>query len=151
MARPYKMKITVEWILSQAVKVDSGCIEFASYDVGQYGYQGISYEGNTVAVHRLIMQLSLGRVLLTEEHVLHSCDNPKCVNLDHLKLGTAKQNMVDCADKRRKPNMFSEEKVAEIRKKSAAGVPLNTLVKEGYGSKNAIRRIINRETYRTDP
>ena len=29
------------------------------------------------------------------KHVLHSCDNPSCVNLKHLSLGTNKQNSVD--------------------------------------------------------
>jgi DNA-binding NarL/FixJ family response regulator len=34
-------------------------------------------------------------------YVCHHCDNPPCVNSDHLFAGTAKQNMQDCKAKGR--------------------------------------------------
>jgi hypothetical protein len=35
--------------------------------------------------------------------ILHSCDNPPCVNPAHLRMGTQRENMEDRADRGRKP------------------------------------------------
>jgi hypothetical protein len=57
------------------------------------GYGSIEAEGKPVGVHRFSYQLATGKVPVLD--VLHSCDNPRCVNPDHLTEGTHQQNMAD--------------------------------------------------------
>lgn len=47
--------------------------------------------------------------------VLHTCDNPPCVNPRHLFLGTTQQNAEDCAVKGRKASKITPEIVRAIR------------------------------------
>jgi hypothetical protein len=44
--------------------------------------------------HRIIYEQTYGEIP-PDLYVLHKCNNPKCSNLDHLYLGTQKDNMKD--------------------------------------------------------
>jgi hypothetical protein len=37
----------------------------------------------------------------TGKVVMHTCDNPQCVNPEHLRLGTQKENIMDMHQKKR--------------------------------------------------
>lgn len=54
----------------------------------------------TFGVHRLLWFLAYGEVL-PGFFVMHKCDNPSCVRLDHLCLGTHRINMDDMKRKGR--------------------------------------------------
>jgi hypothetical protein len=52
-------------------------------------------------------------------HVAHACDNPSCVNTDHLFLATPLENVKDTLEKgRRRYCILNPEKVRDIRASS---------------------------------
>jgi hypothetical protein len=60
--------------------------------------------------------------------LLHSCDNPRCVNPHHLSEGTHADNMADCIAKGRNAKgsdfphaRLTEEQVKEIRERLSKG------------------------------
>lgn len=72
----------------------NGCIECISHCTDDDGYTRVQYKGK---------QERLFRVLYTIQHgdipsgmvIRHMCNNPNCCNVDHLKIGTHKDNMLD--------------------------------------------------------
>lgn len=64
--------------------------------------------------------------------VMHTCDNPRCVNPKHLAIGTVGANQIDMAQKWRSRSKLTSAQVAEIR---ASDEPYRVLAKR-YGLKS---------------
>ncbi len=87
------------------------------------GYGQFCVEGKMHGAHVLAYEVhnktKVSRGLL----VCHTCDNPKCINPDHLFLGTHQDNKNDCVGKHRhsrgekvNTSKLDEKQVMEIRK-----------------------------------
>lgn len=97
------MRLNNEERLKSKIKVneETGCWEWQAYkDKGGYGHFLVN--GYYTRAHRasyIIFNGDFDRSL----DVCHKCDNPPCVNPDHLFLGTHKDNMHDAINKGRLP------------------------------------------------
>lgn len=80
--------------------------------------------------------------------VLHGCDNPACVNPDHLHLGTQFENMRERSARGRAPvaennnkTKLTRDEVAEIKAAIRAGISERALARKHGVARNAIRNI----------
>lgn len=78
----------------------NSCWTWMGYFSGA-GYGQIQHLRKGHLAHRLMFELIHTIKLAPEEFVCHKCDNPPCINPDHLFIGSASDNMRDCVSKGR--------------------------------------------------
>ncbi len=85
----------------------SGCWEFQGKKKAGSTYGQLTIYSNTARVpkrmfsaHRVSYAFHNG-IDPESLSVMHSCDNPICINPEHLELGTHKKNMQEMADRKR--------------------------------------------------
>lgn len=118
-------------LYSNYIENDNGCWEWQGQTGGTSPYGQIKAFGKFVGAHRLSYELYNGEI--HEDHVVcHHCDNPICINPDHLFVGTMKDNMRDMKEKGRRVNGASNPRKGIKNKQSR---PVMVLGKK-YGSIN---------------
>ena len=134
------------------IKQKNGCWNWIA-GTRDKGY-GVFYAGKTITAHRFSYLIHKGdpKALF----VCHRCDNPSCVNPDHLWLGTHQDNMDDMFQKNRQRYIahpgsnngraiLTEKDVLEIRTSTQSN---ETLAKIYNMSKQTISDIKRRRTWK---
>lgn len=130
----------------------------------ELGYGKFTISRLSIAAHRLSFALANGRWPSSSMVVLHSCDNPSCVNPDHLKEGDLSQNLTEAYARgrrsgtvlwrdssltpiRRGGSSLSEWDVREIRRRKNAGESVATLSSDYQVKPPTIRDVVNGRTF----
>ena len=129
------------------------CIEWIGKRVVRGGYGHVRERGVDMYAHRLAWELAHGPIL-DGMCVLHRCDNPPCLNINHLWLGTGVDNMRDASLKNRiaKGSRNGSAKLDEVgvgivRRLVSEGVPRRK-VAESFGvSVSTISSIVNGKSW----
>lgn len=96
--------IPTEEYMKRFVVSNSGCWEFSGCkDKNGYGIFGFKQK----RAHRVSYEFHVGKIP-PGMFVCHKCDNPSCINPDHLFIGTPKDNMIDKAIKGRSVRFVGE-------------------------------------------
>jgi hypothetical protein len=93
-------KYTIRFF-NKVKKLKNGCWEWqGAKGKGNQSYGQFRFNGKKVLTHRLSWELHNGKIP-EGMCVCHTCDNPSCVNPNHLFLGTRKDNTLDMINKGR--------------------------------------------------
>lgn len=88
-----KVATVCDRICKNSMKTDSGCWEWRLFrNTGGYGYSNYNYK--SVVAHKLSYAAFNGPIP-KDTIVRHKCNNPACVNPNHLELGTQWDNVQD--------------------------------------------------------
>jgi len=132
---------------------DTGCWEWTA-GKDRAGYGAFRINNKTYKSHRLIAEHH-GKDI-TDKVVRHQCDNPGCVNPDHLLTGTQADNIQDMMDRGRHAqgsnngaSKLTESQVIAMRKKyKSGGVTIKSIAEQNNVSRDMCGRILKNLAWR---
>lgn len=137
---------SIGWVVQPAGCWDwAGALDGSGY--GQFFVTEVKGSRRGVKAHRLSLEKKIGRSLggsgSEKEYALHSCDNRKCVNPDHLRVGTQAENTQDMLDRGRQFRKLTDDEVTALKRDRQAGM-LQREIAEKYGvSQSTVSEIEN--------
>jgi|SRR5208282_1825407 len=144
MSRYYLKKI--EFVVNE-----NGCHICISHRLNGNGYPTIKRNYRTIIMSRYLWEQKNGSIP-EDINVLHKCDTPACINLEHFFLGTLLENSQDMVSKNRQAkgekngnNKLTEKQVLLIRQEK--GTCREIAKKYGVGH-SMVNYIKNRKNWK---
>jgi len=86
------------WLIANSDKVDHDCFGWPYNRHPQHGYGVLGIGGKTVGAHAYMCELVNGPKESDELQAAHNCGNGWCLNPNHLRWATPKENQADRID-----------------------------------------------------
>lgn len=136
------------------IKYINDCWEWQG-SLHRQGYGHFPYKRKILLAHRVSWNLFNGYIPENIK-VCHKCDNPKCINPEHLFLGSQKENVDDMFQKKRKDHQgekhprakLTKEKVLEIRQMIEKGISQEIICKKYNITNGHVGSIKHRRTWK---
>lgn len=119
------------------------------------GYGRIKVKNKTIKAHRFSFEYHNARTIEDGKLILHSCDNPCCVNPYHLREGTHEENMKDkskrgrISGERNRLSKLTNDDAEEIRHIWSVGnITQQELADEYNVSQHVISNIVLWKSYK---
>lgn len=135
---------TIDRFWAKVHKTPTCWLWTSSFNQAGYGTFHVTDVGSRVA-HKVSWLIHNGGSLHKSTKVLHKCDNPPCVNPDHLILGSQGENNKDMCLKGRNPRAkITPEMVLEIRRLRSEEKLQHQEIADRFGlSRNNVTNILN--------
>lgn len=122
--------------------------------INNQGYGALRFGGKQYKAHRFSYEIHRGPIP-AGLMICHKCDNPPCVNPDHLYAGTARENSRDAVDRDRRPKgerigraVLTPGMVRKIRKLRGEGCTAREIAERFKVSKSAVNHVIYGRSWR---
>jgi hypothetical protein len=133
---------------------EKGCWICDSHKDDNRGYPEFHYNKKTITIHRYMYMVYIngGREIPKGLCVCHTCDNPRCINPEHLFIGTQQDNIRDMVNKgrNRSNRSLSDNQVKQIRllHEQNPQVPMTQIALLYKVKPDVIYKIISGKSYR---
>lgn len=135
----------------------SGCIVWLGSKTKRgYGQIRLRNPSNRLMLAHRLAWILAGNTIPDGFELCHKCDNPRCIHVDHLFLGTRSDNVADMVSKGRNPDLAGEksarskltsDQVAEICRRCEDG-ETQVAVAAKFGIHPAhVSRLVNRKRW----
>lgn len=142
--KSYSKKYLLNRVMDRVRHRDGGCFWYGTDYYGTISIGGISY-----LAHRVVMFCYTDFDITDSKiYICHKCDNPACVNPEHLYIGNARTNNRDRIE-RNSESFACGDKIWSCKLTSCDVDEIKRLLRDGYGYKRLARKFgVNRTTIR---